>query len=139
MVSFRTFRPPLHPKPFYWLDFFCHFLQQDSSNSILTFNLEAIYFFKVHSIFEGTTLYQFSKYKRIAIDTFIFAKDLANFVSPSQKLHNLPHTNTDLKESIVFSWFKWKRIFYNIFLDDIWKTQPLYSDRTRSVRHFRLR
>ena len=50
----QNFRQPLFPKP-------VGFLKQDNSNSILTLNLKA-FFFKVHLIFEGTTLYQFSKY-----------------------------------------------------------------------------
>jgi hypothetical protein len=34
LVSFRTIRRPLIPKPFSWLGLFCLFLQQDSSNPI---------------------------------------------------------------------------------------------------------
>ena len=32
LVSFRTFRRHLFPKPISWLGLFCHFLQQDSSS-----------------------------------------------------------------------------------------------------------
>ena len=32
ILSFRTFRRSLFPKPVSWLELFCHFLHQDNSN-----------------------------------------------------------------------------------------------------------
>ena len=34
LVSFRTFRRPLFPKPVSWLGLFCRFLQQDGSSMV---------------------------------------------------------------------------------------------------------
>ena len=53
LISFRTFRCPLFPKPFSWLGLFCCFLQQDGSNAIHNYFL-LTYFDQKKYVFKQT-------------------------------------------------------------------------------------